>query len=133
MTGMRYLLESLGFIVNTKKSVLNPAQVIEFLGLSVDSIAMEIRLPPVKIKQIRAEAHKLARQETVSACTTIRQDKCHKLCPSTRAPVLSSATNGTNEAKFPVLRSTSPLAQECLEQLKWWDNNMCRWNGKALI
>jgi len=59
---MRYLLESLGFIVNTKKSVLNPAQVIEFLGLSVDSIAMEIRLPSVKIKQIRAEAHKLARK-----------------------------------------------------------------------
>ena len=65
--GMRYLLECLGFIVNTKKSVLNPAQVIEFLGLSVDSIAIEIRLPPIKIKQIRAESRKLARQETVSA------------------------------------------------------------------
>ena len=52
LTGMKYLLECLGFIVNTKKSIVNPAQVMEFLGLSVDSIAMEIRLPPIKIKQI---------------------------------------------------------------------------------
>ena len=44
VTGMWYILECLGFIVNTKKSVLNPAQVIEFLGLSMDSITMEIRL-----------------------------------------------------------------------------------------
>ena len=21
----------------------------------------------------------------------------------------------------------------CIEELEWWDNNMCRWNGKALI
>ena len=38
VTGTRYLSEGLGFIVNTKKSVVNPAQVIEFLGLSVDSM-----------------------------------------------------------------------------------------------
>ena len=44
VTGIRYLLECLGFIVNTKKSILNPTQVIEFLGLSVDSLAMEVRL-----------------------------------------------------------------------------------------
>ena len=59
VTGMLYLLECLGFIVNRKKSILNPTQVIEFLGLSVDSIAMELRLPPIKMKHIRAEAHKL--------------------------------------------------------------------------
>jgi len=64
-TGMQYLL---GFIVSTKKSVLNPAQVIEFLGLTVDSITMEIRLFPTKIKQIQAEAHKLVWQKSVSAC-----------------------------------------------------------------
>ena len=34
MTGTLYLVEYLGFIVSTKKSVLNPAQEIEFLGLS---------------------------------------------------------------------------------------------------
>ena len=45
VTGMKYLLECLGFIMNAKKLILNPAQVIKFLGLSVDSAAMEIRFP----------------------------------------------------------------------------------------
>lgn len=52
VTGMLYLLEYLGFIVNRKKSILNLAQVIEFLGLSVDSIAMELRLSLIKMKHI---------------------------------------------------------------------------------
>ena len=41
-----YLLECLGFIINTEKSVLTPGQTIEFLGLTVNSINMELRLPP---------------------------------------------------------------------------------------
>jgi len=24
------------------------------------------------------------------------------------------------------------LTQECIEELEWWDSNMCLWNGKAL-
>ena len=67
VTGMLYLLECLGFIVDRKKSILNPTQVIEFLGLSVDSIAMKLRLPLIKMKHIRAEARKLARETSVSA------------------------------------------------------------------
>ena len=42
---------------------------MEFLGLSVDSLAMEIMLPPVKIKQ---EANKLAKQERIPARTLAR-------------------------------------------------------------
>ena len=37
-----HLLECLGFIINTEKSVLTPHQTIEFLGLTVDSINMEL-------------------------------------------------------------------------------------------
>ena len=36
-----HLLECLGFIINTEKSVLTPDQTIEFLDLTVDSISME--------------------------------------------------------------------------------------------
>lgn len=68
VTGILYFLECLGFIVNRKKSILNPAQVIEFFGLSVDSIAMEMRLSLVKMKQMQAKACKLGRQTTISAC-----------------------------------------------------------------
>ena len=56
-----HLLECLKFIINTEKSVLTPDQTIEFLGLTVDSINMELRLPPAKIKQIRAESRWIMR------------------------------------------------------------------------
>jgi len=67
LTGKVHLLENLEFVINQKKSVLTPAQSMEFLGLTVDSLAMELRLPPIKIKQIRAEAQKLAQAGTTSA------------------------------------------------------------------
>ena len=35
-----YLLECLGFIINKKKSELTPAQIMDFLGLTVDTVLM---------------------------------------------------------------------------------------------
>ena len=67
LEGICYLLECLGFIINTEKSVMIPDHVIVFLGLTVNSTSMELSLPPVKIKQIRAEARKLMREKTISA------------------------------------------------------------------
>ena len=56
-----YLLECLGFTINTEKSVLTPDQTIEFLGLTVNSNKMELHLPATKIKQIRAESRQIMR------------------------------------------------------------------------
>lgn len=55
VAGLKYLLECLGFIINLKKSVLEPSQKLEFLGITVDSTNMELRLPLEKMKKIRAE------------------------------------------------------------------------------
>ncbi|XP_065902413.1 uncharacterized protein [Dysidea avara] len=139
VTGMLYLLQCLGFIVNTKKSVLNPAQVIEFLGLSVDSVAMEIRLPPIKIKQIRAEARKLARQKSVSArmLAQLLGKMNATNCVLPPGPLfyryLQMALTNTLEQSSQCYEAQVPLTQECLEELEWWDSNMCRWNGKTLV
>ena len=62
-----YLLENLGFIINSKKSILCPSQEIEFLGMLLNSITMEIKLPGEKIKKIRQEAHRLLAIEKPSA------------------------------------------------------------------
>ena len=45
VSALIYLLECLGFIIHKdKKSVLTLAQVMDFLGLTVDSVLMELRL-----------------------------------------------------------------------------------------
>ena len=54
-----FLLENLGFPINRQKSLTNPSQKIEFLGLIADSIQMELQLPGSKIKNIRSYAKTL--------------------------------------------------------------------------
>ena len=46
------LLQSLGFTINLKKSLLVPTQVITFLGFQVDSMCMMISLPADKANKI---------------------------------------------------------------------------------
>ena len=57
-----------------------------------------------------SQASKAANSFSPHACTTTGQDERYKLCPSSRAPVLSPPANGTNQctgAELPMLRSTS--------------------------
>ena len=72
-TAMVALLEGLGFIVNTDKSVLSPTQQLEFLGLKVSSVDLHLRLPGEKIKQIRVEASQLLRAEICTARKLVAQ------------------------------------------------------------
>ncbi len=46
------LLESLGFIVNYKKSVTTPQEIMEYLGVVINSITLEFSLPPEKVAAI---------------------------------------------------------------------------------
>ena len=139
VTGMFYLLECLGFIVNRKKSILNPTQVIEFLGLSVDSIAMELRLPLTKMKLIQAEACKLAREMSISARTLAQLlGKMNATnCVLPPAPLfchqLQIALANTLERNSQCYEAQVLLTQDCLEELEWWNTNMSRWNGKTLL
>ena len=64
---LTYLLQCLGFEINHKKSVLRPTKTIEFLGITVGSAQSKLRLPPGKIKKIRVEARRTARQQATSA------------------------------------------------------------------
>ena len=46
------ILQSLGFIINFKKSQLEPAQICKYLGFNYDSINMLVSLPKEKIQKI---------------------------------------------------------------------------------
>ena len=58
VTAVVYLLENLGFAVYHPKSEFTPTQEIEFLGFTVNSSTMELKLPG-EIKKIRTEAGKI--------------------------------------------------------------------------
>ena len=46
---IRSLLQVLGFVINEEKSVGTPSQVMEFLGLIVDTVTLSFRLPSKKV------------------------------------------------------------------------------------
>ena len=65
--GIVYLLENLGFVINSPKSLLEPWKSIDFLGFQIDSPSMELKLPGEKIKNIRVEARKVLAAEQITA------------------------------------------------------------------
>ena len=62
------LLQSLGFTINVKKSLLIPTQAITFLGFQIDSVCMMISLPAEKANKILD----CCRQLLVSQSITLR-------------------------------------------------------------
>ena len=134
-----YLLKCLGFIINEKKSITTPTQVIEFLGLTVDSVSMELKLPSEKMKKIHAEARKLADLETIDtrslSCLLGKMNATSCVVPP--APLftrhLQMNLSRALEANSQNYDSLLTLSQESKEELRWWDTHMSRWNGKSLI
>ena len=53
MDSVIFLLQRLGFVINLKKCVLDPAQEIELLGLTVNSQTMALSLSEEKIGKIK--------------------------------------------------------------------------------
>ena len=51
MAMTRELLESLGFLINFKKSQLLPSNQITYLGFQIDSVSMKLFLPEGKVKK----------------------------------------------------------------------------------
>ena len=134
-----YLLQCLGFRVNTKKSVLEPAQMLDFLGFTVDTVQMELKLPVDKIKKIRAESRAMLKEDQVSGRALARlvgkMSATSPVIPP--APLfyrhLQMALSHTLNQHSQCYEAQVPLTQECREELVWWDAHMINWNGKSLL
>lgn len=63
------LLESLGFVVNTKKSSMVPSTTITHLGFVIDTVSMKVSLPQEKVDRIIEICKELVANER----TTVRQ------------------------------------------------------------
>ena len=61
-----FILQHLGFVINVKKSVLDPTRTIEFLGIVINSVKMELSLSRDKIRGILTRCHTLLDRKLVS-------------------------------------------------------------------
>jgi len=66
VTQICQLFEALGLMINRKKSLLSPIQLLEFLGFQVCSTTLRFLIPREKLRKIWQDAHHLLQQTTVS-------------------------------------------------------------------
>ena len=138
-SGLVYLLQCLGFIINTGKSILKPTQSLEFLGFTINTVAMELSLPPAKIKKIRAESRKLleAGQSSARALSRLigKLNAANQVIPP--APLfyrhlqmdLATALRAADQD----YETSLTLSSDSREELMWWDSQMIKWNGKTVL
>lgn len=133
-----WLLHNLGWLINWKKSVLEPTQTIEFLGLKVDSVEMSVYLPQDKIQNIKMKCQKALESDHI----TIQE-----------LASLVGSLNATVEAVIPAslyvrelqmfktkclikeksYKNKINLSQECKTEISWWIQQLQVWNGKQII
>jgi hypothetical protein len=116
--GVVYLLENLGFVINSPKSSLEPETTIEFLGFQVDSTSMELKLPGDKIKNIRGEARRIMAADYVTALTvtiqSLGEDECghkgHLYGPSVLSAIASRAATSPKQVLSGLQYPNPPIA-----------------------
>ena len=136
--GVVFLLENLEVVINQPKAELMPTQEIEFLGFSINSTAMELKLSGEKRKK-RKKRQAISckhNSHSVHAVQTHREDKCshsgHSHGPTLlqEFPVLPPR----GSARIPELHFCGDTNRKCqggtgvvtrpLHSVEWWESNL---------
>lgn len=127
------LLRELGFAISWSK-VTDPCQKIVFLGVEIDSTALEIRLPQSKLEELKAElAEFQMRQRASKKQLQSLAGKLNWASAVVRGGrvFLRRIINGIMRLKrdWHKLR----LSGDILLDIKWWHNFIVSFNGKSLL
>ena len=132
------LLQSLGFIINSEKSVVTPSPVMEFLGLLVDSRTMMFYLPSHKVTKTIELCNALLQNRTVSLCELAQ---LLGFLESTRPAVWLAPLHfrhlqycliqqlARNKGSYDGLVCPQLLAKG---ELQWWISNIRQVNGSLI-
>lgn len=123
--------EALGLMVNTKKSLLNPTQLVEFLGFQINSLTMTFNLPSEKGRKIQQEAVNLLKSQSISArhlaifigkvVATSRAVMQAPLHYRALQRALNSTTSGNNPLEVSdKFDAQLVLDKEMISDLQWW-------------
>lgn len=124
------LLESLGFIVNREKSVLEPTQCCKFLGFVLNSVSLILENTEDRKKNTLTLLAKMREKEhcTIEEFASLI-GKLVSLCPATTYGRLY--TKVLERKKFLALRDSEfdfkqdmIISQVAKEDMKWWQDNL---------
>ena len=132
-----FLLENLGFTINREKSVLIPVHILDFLGMTVNSLEMTITLPEEKVLNITSLCQKTLNAEKVSLRDMSKViGKLYATSPAIlQAPLqLRYLQQDLIEAQREgrTYSDTLALSQNSRTELRWWIFNLHLQKGKPL-
>ena len=133
-----FLLQHLGFVLNVEKSILNPVQEIEFLGVRINSLKMCLSFPKEKVLKIQSQCQDVHAKGQV---TVHKLTKLLGLLASTIQAVLPAQVNVRylQQQEIKALRATQCyqvtvlLNSNSKEELQWRIQNLQIFNGRYLI
>lgn len=133
------LLRRFGFTLNIPKSVLTPSQLMEFLGIMIDSRTMTFSLPTRKVEKILELTRTMARRAAANKHTDlIDLQRLIGTLQSVTPCVLPTRlhTNSLIEHLrlaecHPRLRVT--LGPSAMADLSWWQHNLMAYNGRPIV
>ena len=127
--------EALGLMVNTKKSILNPSQLIEFLRFQINSLTMKFTLPSEKCEKIQQEAASLLKSQSISAqhlaifvgkvVATSRAVAQAPLHYRAQQRALNSTISRNNPLEYSDrFDAQITIDNEVMTDLQWWSTSM---------
>ncbi|XP_062575409.1 uncharacterized protein LOC134237319 [Saccostrea cucullata] len=132
------LLESLGFLINFKKSNLVPSQVLEYLGFKIDSSIMTLSLPLEKTKKIRTICQEVFSSNPVSVrkLSEVIGNLTASIQAVYPAPLhyrhLQMAKNQIF-SQYQDYNAQVLLTLEAQRDLLWWIHHLNDTNGKSIV
>ena len=132
-----HLLESLGFVVNVAKSHTTQTQDLEYLGMTINSPSMTMRLSEEKINKILSQCQALLQQDKVSVRDL---SKLIGTLSSTDLAVLPAKlyyrelqrlrTAALNKRRS--YATLTALTAQCKGELRWWICHLQQVNGREM-
>ena len=133
-----YLLETLGFRINYKKSILLPSQELQFLGVTVNSKTMTFSIPKEKLQKLKQTCRETLNSSKLSVrdltqvmgrlrATAIAFSPAPLQLRSIQNLVKVSLRRGNNS-----YQTNLKLNKESRQELQWWLQNLNNHNGKPM-
>jgi hypothetical protein len=131
-------LETLGWIINQKKSSLIPKQKIEHLGFLLDTEKMTAQLPGKKLRDIQRSIqqvlkHPVQTPRKIHSLTMRIQAATFALIPARLYTQYLLRMKNQSVKNSEDWDKEKELPKECIRELEWWKKNIRLWNGKSIL
>ena len=121
-------------VLVSPEKTLGPSTCLPVLGIEIDTVARETRLPPEKVEeyaQVLAawRLHSSATKRELDSLTGILFYACRVVIPG--RPFVNRIVDCGRHARLPC--QFIRVTKEARQDIAWWDALLNQWNGRSLL